>query len=89
MIAQLRESAKKDGRGASLRGQQQGPTLPDKGVLSPDASCIPMERLKALSRNQRQKFPPLVPAFVVEIRSPSDRVEKILQEKCRRICATR
>ena len=79
VIAQLRESAKKDGRGV-VAGPTAGLTLPDKSVLSPDASWIPMERLKALSRNQRQKFPPLVPAFVVEIRSPSDRV-KDLQEK--------
>jgi Uma2 family endonuclease len=79
VAAQLREWAQKDRQGIVL-GPTAGLTLPDKSVLSPDASWIPMERLKALSRKQRQKFPPLVPAFVIEIRSPSDR-KKDLQEK--------
>jgi Uma2 family endonuclease len=79
VAAQLREWAQKDRQGIVL-GPTAGLTLPDKSVLSPDASWIPMERLRALSRKQRQKFPPLVPAFVVEIRSPSDR-KRDLQEK--------
>jgi Uma2 family endonuclease len=79
VAAQLREWAQKDRQGIVL-GPTAGLTLPDKSVLSPDASWIPMERLRALSRKQRQKFPPLVPAFVVEIRSPSDR-KTDLQEK--------
>jgi Uma2 family endonuclease len=79
VAAQLREWAQKDRQGIVL-GPTAGLTLPDKSVLSPDASWIPMERLKALSRKQRQKFPPLVPAFVIEICSPSDR-KKDLQEK--------
>jgi Uma2 family endonuclease len=79
VAAQLREWAQKDRQGIVL-GPTAGLTLPDKSVLSPDASWIPMERLKALSRKQRQKFPPLVPAFVIEICSPSDR-KRDLQEK--------
>jgi Uma2 family endonuclease len=79
VAAQLREWAQKDRQGIVL-GPTAGLTLPDKSVLSPDASWIPMERLRALSRKQRQKFPPLVPAFVIEICSPSDR-KKDLQEK--------
>jgi Uma2 family endonuclease len=79
VAAQLREWAQKDRQGIVL-GATAGLTLPDKSVLSPDASWIPMGRLKTLSRKQRQKFPPLVPAFVIEIRSPSDR-KKDLQEK--------
>jgi Uma2 family endonuclease len=79
LAAQLREWAQKDRQGIVL-GPTAGLTLPDKSVLSPDASWIPMERLKALSRKQRQKFPPLVPAFVIEICSPSDR-KRDLQEK--------
>lgn len=79
VIAQLREWAKKDGKGV-VTGPTAGLTLPDNSVLSPDASWIPIGRLKALSRKQRQKFPPLVPSFVIEIRSPSDR-KKDLQEK--------
>lgn len=38
------------------------------------------ERWDALTPEQRQKFPPLCPDFVVELRSPSDSLIKI-QEK--------
>jgi Uma2 family endonuclease len=79
VLAQLREWAKKDGRGV-VAGPTAGLTLPDTSVLSPDACWIPIGRLKAVPRKQRQKFPALVPAFVVEIRSPSDR-KKDLHEK--------
>jgi Uma2 family endonuclease len=53
VAAQLREWAQKDRQGIVL-GPTAGLTLPDKSVLSPDASWIPMRRLKALSRKQRQ-----------------------------------
>ncbi len=48
--------------------------LPDGSVLSPDASAVRLERWQALSRDQRQGFPPLCPELVVELASPSDRL---------------
>src|SRR5438477_146574 len=72
VIAQLREWAKKDGRGVVL-GPTAGITLPDLSVLSPDTCWIPMARWRSLPRKQRQRFGAIVPAFVVEVRSPSDR----------------
>ena len=47
---------------------------------SPDASWVKLERWNALTPEQRQKFLPLCPDFVVELRSPSDNLNK-LQEK--------
>lgn len=79
VFAQLREWAKKDGRGI-VAGATAGITLPDRSVFSPDACWIAIGRWEAVPRKQRQKFPPLVPAFVIEIRSPSDR-KKDVQEK--------
>ena len=79
IFAQLDQWAEKDGRGIAL-GEGPGFTLPDKSVLSPDACWVPMERWKALSRKERQRFARVVPAFVVEVRSPSDRI-KNLREK--------
>jgi Uma2 family endonuclease len=79
VAAQLREWAKKDRRGI-VAGATAGITLPDTSVFSPDACWIPMDRWEAIPRKQRQPFPPLVPAFVIEIRSPSDR-KKDLGEK--------
>src|SRR5581483_11154937 len=70
--SELRSWAKKDGRGIVL-SSSAGFTLPDRSVFAPDASWVPTERWKAVPRNLRQRFAPLVPAFVIEVRSPSDR----------------
>ncbi len=50
------------------------------GDKSPDASWIKLERWNALSLEQKQKFAPICPDFVVELRSASDNL-KPLQEK--------
>jgi Uma2 family endonuclease len=46
--------------------------LPDGGNRSPDAAWIEQSRWQALTPEQRQKFPPIAPDFVLELRSPSD-----------------
>ena len=50
------------------------------GDKSPDASWIKLERWNALSPEQQDKFAPIGPDFVVELRSASDNL-KPLQEK--------
>ncbi len=55
-------------------------TLPNGAKRSPDVSWVRRERWEALSREQREGFAPLCPDFVVELRSPTDRL-KDLQEK--------
>ncbi|MEC4819773.1 MAG: Uma2 family endonuclease [Scytonema sp. PMC 1069.18] len=47
---------------------------------SPDASWMTLERWNSLSQEQQDKFVPICPDFVVELRSPSDNL-KPLQEK--------
>ena len=49
-----------------------GFTMPDGSVRSPDASWVSRAAYDALPEAQRLRFPPLCPAFVVEVRSPSD-----------------
>ena len=51
--------------------------LPDGATRSPDASWVSNARLKKLSAAQREKFLPLCPEFVIELRSPSDRVSDL------------
>jgi Uma2 family endonuclease len=46
--------------------------LPNGADRSPDAAWVAQDRWNALTPDQRQKFPPLCPDFVVELRSPSD-----------------
>ena len=54
--------------------------LPNGADRSPDAAWIPKKKLENLTQEQRQKFLPLCPDFVVELRSPSDNL-KSLQKK--------
>jgi len=54
--------------------------LPGGGDRSPDAAWVELSRWHALTPEQRQKFPPIAPDFVIELRSRTDNLE-MLQEK--------
>ncbi|XWK91591.1 MAG: Uma2 family endonuclease [Phormidium sp.] len=56
--------------------------LPNGGDRSPDAAWIRRERWEALTPEQRRKFPPIAPDFVIELRSETDNLST-LQEKMR------
>lgn len=51
--------------------------LPNGATRSPDAAWIPQEQWNGLTQKERGKFLFLCPAFVVELRSPSDRLEAL------------
>ena len=51
--------------------------LPNGAERSPDAAWIERSRWEALSLEDRERFPPLAPDFVVELRSASDRLSTI------------
>ncbi|OUL18318.1 hypothetical protein BV372_34275 [Nostoc sp. T09] len=57
-----------------------GFTLPNGADRSPDVSWVEKSRWNSLTQEQREKFIPLCPDFVIEILSPSDRLQKV-QEK--------
>jgi Uma2 family endonuclease len=46
--------------------------LPNGAERSPDAAWVERNRWETLSPEQREKFPPIAPDFVVELRSASD-----------------
>ena len=46
--------------------------LPNGGSRSPDAAWVELSRWQSLSPEQRQKFPPIAPDFVIELRSRTD-----------------
>jgi Uma2 family endonuclease len=54
--------------------------LPGGGDRSPDAAWVESSRWQALTPEQRQKFPPIAPDFVIELRSRTDSLA-MLQEK--------
>ena len=51
--------------------------LPNGADRSPDASWVKREKWEALTPDQQETFAPLCPNFVVELRSPSDSLEKV------------
>jgi Uma2 family endonuclease len=57
-----------------------GFTLPNKADRSPDVSWVEKSRWSALTPEQKEKFIPLCPDFVLELVSPSDSLKKT-QEK--------
>jgi Uma2 family endonuclease len=62
-----------NGRGTAF-SESAGFRLPDGAVLAPDASWVANERLSTLTNEQLERFLPLCPDFVVEIRSRTDRL---------------
>jgi Uma2 family endonuclease len=54
--------------------------LPNGAERSPDLSWVLQERWEKLSAQERERFPPLCPDFVMELRSPSDNLKDV-QEK--------
>src|SRR6185437_7240119 len=49
-----------------------GFTLPNGAIRSPDVAWIKSERWDSLTEQQKKKFAPICPDFVVELGSPSD-----------------
>ena len=49
--------------------------LPDSSALSPDASWVSHQNLSRLNLQQRREFLRLIPEFVIEVMSPSDRLK--------------
>ncbi|WP_017316767.1 Uma2 family endonuclease [Mastigocladopsis repens] len=54
--------------------------LPNGANRSPDVTWIKQERWDTLTSEQKEKFPPIVPDFVLELMSPTDTLQKT-QEK--------
>ncbi len=68
---QLRLWAKKDKHG-KVGDSSTGFILPNGATISPDNSWVRKDRIEQFSEKQRQKFLPLCPDFVIELRSASD-----------------
>lgn len=56
--------------------------LPNGATRSPDVSWISLDKWNQISAKTREKFSPICPNFVIELRSPNDSL-KSLQEKMR------
>ncbi|HYN23893.1 MAG TPA: Uma2 family endonuclease [Pyrinomonadaceae bacterium] len=79
ITGRLLEWTEKDGSGLSFDSSTLF-TLPDGSKRSPDALWIRGERVEKLSQEEQAGFAAIVPDFVIELRSPSDRWP-VLEEK--------
>ncbi|MCT7980493.1 Uma2 family endonuclease [Laspinema olomoucense] len=79
LVGQLYNWTEQDETGIGF-DSSTGFTLPNGAQISPDAAWVKWERWNALTPEQQEKFAPIAPDFVVELRSLSDPL-KLLQDK--------
>ncbi len=79
ILQRLGEWTDRDGTGIAFSSNALF-TLPNGAKRMPDAAWILRDRWERLSSEAREGFAPIAPDFVVELRSPSDRIPD-LQEK--------
>lgn len=58
-------------------GSSAGFTLPDGSMRSPDVSWVSIEQWDNLTLDQKMKFAPVCPEFIVEVKSPSDSLKEL------------
>jgi Uma2 family endonuclease len=79
LAGQLWAWVRQDGTGTAFDSSGSF-VLPNGAIRSPDVSWVENSRLEALSTEEREKYLPLCPDFVIELRSPTDGL-RALQEK--------
>jgi Uma2 family endonuclease len=77
LTAQLDRWCELDGSGVSF-DSSTGFILPSGAERSPDAAWVILARWRALSADARAKFPPICPDFIVELRSRTDDLARLL-----------
>ncbi len=73
IAAQLSNWSKRDGTGIAF-GPSAGYRLPNGATRAPDASWMRMSKWNAIAPAERKKFAKVCPDFIVELRSPCDRL---------------
>ena len=71
IAAQLHDWARTNGTGLAA-DSSAGYVLPNGAIRSPDASWVRNERLSGLTADERSRFLPVCPDFVIELLSPTD-----------------
>ncbi len=79
LTQQLGNWTDEDGTGINF-DSSTGFKLPNGANRSPDAAWMSLEKWNSLTEDQKIRFAPICPDFVVEIRSPSDQLQS-LQDK--------
>lgn len=76
VYGQLRDWNKKYKKGIVF-DSSAGFTLPDRSVLSPDASWLSNDLWRGLTGDEKNRFAPVCLEFVIEVRSKSDSIDDL------------
>jgi len=76
LIVQLGIWTRQNGTGIGF-DSSAGFTLPNGAMKSSDAAWIKLEKWHSLTPEQQQKFAPICPDFIIELRSPSDNLQPL------------
>lgn len=76
LTGQLWMWSRQEGTGQGF-DSSTGFRLPNGAIRSPDVSWIRRDRWETIPPEQRQKFAPICPDFVIELRSPTDNLETL------------
>lgn len=76
LIVQLGIWTRQNGTGIGF-DSSAGFTLPNGAIKSSDAAWVKLEKWQNLTPEQQQKFAPICPDFIVELRSPSDNLQTL------------
>lgn len=73
VVVELGMWARGDGRG-KVFAADTGFRMPDGSMRAPDGAWVSWARWNALTREEQRRYAPVCPEFVVEVRSPRDRL---------------
>lgn len=76
LIVQLGIWTRQNGTGIGF-DSSAGFTLPNGAMKSSDAAWIKLEKWHTLTPEHQQKFAPICPDFIIELRSPSDNLQPL------------
>jgi Uma2 family endonuclease len=79
LISIIDQWATKDGTGLSF-DSSSGFTLPNGAIRSPDVAWVRLDRWESISKQDQEGFAPLCPDFVIELRSPADRLTEVKEK---------
>jgi Uma2 family endonuclease len=79
LTRQLDAWAERDGRGVAFDSSTLF-RLPNTAMRLPDAAWVSRSRLALLSEQDKDRYLPLCPEFVVELTSPSDRLPAVREK---------
>jgi Uma2 family endonuclease len=79
IIQRLANWTDEDGTGVCF-GTDTGFTLPNGAKRGPDAAWVSLERWNQIPQEQQEKLAVICPEFVIELRSPSDRLSDVQQK---------